>query len=610
LGPVVRTTVTPLHRALTSDDGGQVVLRLADVGALLVAAITALAPGSEAVIPDDLDVTLAQVGGQEMSADLVGVAHTVDLLAWLLPLLGLMLLAGAGLLRGRDWRLVARSVGAGVMAAAGLLAVLLVVASVLASRADEQTVTGALGAAVWAELDGSFWLTAAVTASIGLLLRIAASPGLDLDPSTLMRRGWAALVTPGLGARVEILRAVTVVGVGGLLLLRPLTVVALVASVAGFVLLLGGVRSLGRAMALWWTGRTKRPPRAVALRPTGAVLAAMALVAVLVVQAVPGQTRLPMPVASTDGTCNGHAQLCDRRYDEVAFAGTHNSMSAADQPGWFLAEQPHGIMRQLDDGIRVLLVDSWNGQRTQRSGVIANTADSRQAGFDEAESTYGPELVQSALRLRDSLDLTPTGEVRPYLCHALCELGSTDWEPLMVEVRHWLDQHPREVVTFLVQDEVSPADTAALVEKAGLMPYVHVPRTDGTWPTLGEMISSGRRLVFLLEHDGGGATNPWLIDSRKVLQDTPYSFTRTSQFSCKRFRGPKDASLFLVNHWLSNYTRRVTDARSVNAEGVLLPRLERCRAERGQIPNFVAVDNYDQGDLVSVVDRLNGVTGK
>jgi hypothetical protein len=187
--------------------------------------------------------------------------------------------------------------------------------------------------------------------------------------------------------------------------------------------------------------------------------------------------------------------------------------------------------------------------------------------------------VQSALRIRDSLNLTPSGPVRPYLCHALCELGSTEWEPLMVQVKGWLDQHPREVVTFIVQDQVSPADTAALVERAGLKPYVHTPKPGEPWPTLEEMISSGHRVVFLLENASGGPDAPWLIDSRQAVQDTPYSFTKASQFSCERFRGPADAPLFLINHWLSNFDSRVTDAAKVNAEDLLLPRVRECEDE-------------------------------
>ena len=84
-----------------------------------------------------------------------------------------------------------------------------------------------------------------------------------------------------------------------------------------------------------------------------------------------------------DAACNGHEELCDRAYDEVAYPATHNSMSAAAEPGWFFPEQPDGIIAQLDYGIRVLLIDSWYGQRTDRRGIVA-TADKLRAWQREA----------------------------------------------------------------------------------------------------------------------------------------------------------------------------------------------------------------------------------
>lgn len=47
----------------------------------------------------------------------------------------------------------------------------------------------------------------------------------------------------------------------------------------------------------------------------------------------------------------------------------------------------------------------------------------------------------------------------------------------MAQVRTWLAAHPREVVTFFVEDTVSPADTAKVFREAGLLPYVYTPRT-------------------------------------------------------------------------------------------------------------------------------------
>jgi hypothetical protein len=63
--------------------------------------------------------------------------------------------------------------------------------------------------------------------------------------------------------------------------------------------------------------------------------------------------------------------------------------------------------------------------------------------------------------------------------------------------------------------------------------------------------------------------------------------------------------LFLLNHWITDKRREVSNAAEVNARDVLLPRAEECQAERGLLPNFIAVDFYDRGDLFGVVDTLN-----
>jgi hypothetical protein len=90
------------------------------------------------------------------------------------------------------------------------------------------------------------------------------------------------------------------------------------------------------------------------------------------------------------------------------------------------------------------------------------------------------------------------------------------------------------------------------------------------------------------------------------VQDTPYENPTVADLSCLLERGSPTDPILLVNHWLGGFTSLVTDARTVNARAVLLPELQRCARERGQLPNFVAVNYYDQGDLFPVIDTLNG----
>ncbi len=355
-------------------------------------------------------------------------------------------------------------------------------------------------------------------------------------------------------------------------------------------------------------------PRAPLPRWRGAVagLAALGLVAVVVVGAWPAGQRPGPAYAGDPAACNGHRELCERPYDQVAFPATHNSMAAASEPGWFLAEQPDGIIDQLDHGIRVFLVDSWYAQRTDRPGVVAQPAGSRAKARADVTSSFGTGAVDQVLRAQRFLGLEPRGPARPYLCHGNCELGSTRWLPLMKQVRTWLGAHPRQVVTFFVQDEVSPADTAAVFRSAGLLRYVYIPtqRPDEPWPTLGQMIDSGKRLVVLMEHHGGGTTYPWLLDGFRWAQDTPFLFRDTAALeagdSCSLNRGQAGSSLFLLNHWVSA-PRRVSAATAANRRDVLLTRARRCAEERGHVPTYVAVDFYDRGALFDVVDALNGV---
>jgi hypothetical protein len=162
-------------------------------------------------------------------------------------------------------------------------------------------------------------------------------------------------------------------------------------------------------------------------------------------------------------------------------------------------------------------------------------------------------------------------------------------------------------VTLFIQDEVTPADTAAAFEQAGLLDVVHEQTQGEPWPTLGEMVRTGKRLVVLMENEGGGSAYPWLLQGFDWVQDTPYTNPTLDSFSCARLRGRPDSPLFLLNHWLDGVTSIVTDAQQANARDVLLPQVERCRKERGHIPNYVAVNWYSAGDLFGVVDTLNGV---
>ena len=255
------------------------------------------------------------------------------------------------------------------------------------------------------------------------------------------------------------------------------------------------------------------------------------------------------------GVCNGHAALCDRPLDEVRFAGTHNSMSSAEA-GWLFPNQPYGLTRQLEDGVRAMMLDthSWEG------GL--------------------------------------------YLCHSLCELGAQPLDEGLGELADFLVAHPQEVLLVIFQDDISPEETAGALEDAGLSALAWT-WDGGEMPTLGELVSADTRLVVALESNG--PPPDWLHHAWTLFYDTPYSFSEEAEFSCELSRGEADNPLFLVNHWLSAPTSTPELAAQANAAEVLLGRALECEEAWGRPLNFLAVVHYEQGDLFEVVDTLNGL---
>ena len=106
-------------------------------------------------------------------------------------------------------------------------------------------------------------------------------------------------------------------------------------------------------------------------------------------------------------------------------------------------------------------------------------------------------------------------------------------------------------------------------------------------------------------------SKPWYIPAyTDMLQDTPFNFNAPTQFSCALARGQATNPLLLVNHWVNVNPPSPSAAVQANSLDSLSTRVQQCEAVRHRKPNIVAVDFYASGDLVAMVDDLNGVGSK
>ena len=423
--PVVEFTVRQVHEAFTRPHSGQIVVRLADLTAVVVGTVRALAPDIAESLPANLDVQLANIGGQSFAAGVIQLSRWSDFMGWLLPLLALLCLILA-MWASRVRQRTLAFCGLSIAGSGALVAIAWGAVSIALSRADVSTLRGALESAAWRQFGPPFLTAAAVLAVAGLVLFAAAGAYLpQWSVASIEARLVQRVRQPGPEPRWQWFAAGVLVVAGGAAVYRPWTTVRVVVVLMGLAALVAGVSRISRLAA---AGRGLSPETGELelsrVRGGGrfvlAVVALLGLAAFLVVSGVPSTRQVPAAASAQVKTsppdgCNGFVQLCSRRYDKVAYVTTHNSMSAADQPGWFIPEQPTGLVGQLNAGVRTLLVDTWYGQATQTPGVIVNAPASKGQALADANAEFGADVVQSALRLRSALNLTPLGPVEAVL---------------------------------------------------------------------------------------------------------------------------------------------------------------------------------------------------
>lgn len=271
--------------------------------------------------------------------------------------------------------------------------------------------------------------------------------------------------------------------------------------------------------------------------------------------------------------CNRFHALCDRSYSQVRYATTHNAMSNSTD-GWIGPNQTLDVPAQLEAGVRGLMLDTYRADATNLLGQ--------------------PQVP----------DADPAST---WLCHSLCALGKQPLAEGLAEIRTFLDANPGEVITIILESYLTHAEEAEAFDAADLTQYAYT-HTGGAWPTLGNMIDSGKRLVVFKAQ----ATNPlypWQMNVWSHAFETHFSAASPADFSCAVNRGSPANSLFIFNHFLTQIFGSVELAAQVNYNPLLRNRIDECEALHGTTANFITIDHVSIGDSLQTVDALNAIGG-
>jgi hypothetical protein len=609
---VYRLAVREITRALFVRGSDDVTLELADAGQTVALGMRAVSPKLARQIPENLDVPLLSLREGELATRTLGYADNVRALGIVLPPLALLAFVAAIAL-APDRRIAVLRGGVAVGAAGALLAVALVLirARMLAglhgsdelTDADVQAAAGGVFDAILGDL--SSWALA-----IGFLGVILAGAAAALDPVRIAVPGarLRRLLDRPATTAGRALRGAAALALGIFAVWEPgvaLHVAAILAG-AGFVFF-GAVELLvllpRRATSV--PGARAARIRALATAGIAAIVAVGGAAALMLAATGGDEGTTASAAANPAGGCNGSVGLCDLRLNEAVFAGTHNSFSAADSPGWFIADQRRTIDRQLRDGIRLFLIDThWGVQGPD--GHVRTDFEAEGSDRNKVAAALPPEQLRLAERVAGRLGVRGQGDGRrdAWLCHTVCELGATRLVDALTVYRRFLDEHRGEVVILFVEPYVPPAAFAKATERAGLDRHVATLDRDEPLPTLGELVRSDRRLIVLAEQDADGSV-PWYHDGFSLVQDTPLRATTPDQLSCARYRGTADSPLLMLNHWADVFPPRLRANKPFLRKDFILEHAARCARERRQPVNLIAVDHYDQGELIPAVAELN-----
>ncbi|KAI5462444.1 PLC-like phosphodiesterase [Mariannaea sp. PMI_226] len=268
--------------------------------------------------------------------------------------------------------------------------------------------------------------------------------------------------------------------------------------------------------------------------------------------------------------CNGHDELCSRKYSNITFVGTHNSAFTGELP---TQNQHKSVTEQLDMGVRFL-----QAQTQDKLGTIE-------------------------------------------MCHTSCwELDEGPLTKYLQEVADWMNKNPNEVVTLLLTniDAIPVTKFDQAFDSTGLKQYVFHP--NGTlaldqWPTLQELLDNKTRLIVFMDYHSDQTKVDYIIREFDYFWETPYGETDSSFPTCAVDRpsgGDPSKLMGIMNHMLNVeiFDIAVPDAlaaHSTNSKESIQNQVYLCTGQWGKKPNVILLDYIDVGDAISVQTFLNSL---
>jgi len=275
--------------------------------------------------------------------------------------------------------------------------------------------------------------------------------------------------------------------------------------------------------------------------------------------------------------CNGSESNCDLPLDEVTFSMVHNAHSS--KADLFLG---YNNNKRLEDalvaGYRGLMLDSC---------ICDGSIGERIQTFWKGEGVGVNGLG---------------------FCHKSCDAGVRTPSKLWGNIKKFLEVHRNEVV--MIEFEINDDSLAQLftsINESGVDKYVYRSTSVTEWPTMQSLIDSDTRLVLFAHGDGMESCKKMACPEGIFYTFDHFQQTNWNDDTCNiKGNAPRQGTgFFLMNHWMNDESTDLpspSNAKQFNSYGALKTRIDQCE---GGVPNVIAVDFWDVGDVLAVVKEIN-----
>ena len=253
------------------------------------------------------------------------------------------------------------------------------------------------------------------------------------------------------------------------------------------------------------------------------------------------------------GQWNGSKDLCNKRYNEVAYLTTHNAFNSK-QDSFLFPNQKSNIIEQLNNGVRGLMIDV----------------------YDDNGSTV--------------------------VYHAYKFLGQKPLSIYLNNIKYFLDNNPNEIITIILESYTSSNAIENEITQVGLLKYLHTQDVNSLWPKLQTMIDSNKRLVILSDKNDANEKQRWYHYVWDFAVENKYG-----EINCEFNRGNPTNSLFIFNHFITSLPGNKNNAKNVNSFKFLMNHIIKCKDLKNKFPNFITVDFFEIGESLDVVGKLNTI---